>query len=149
MICKLYKDSHYDLFLCIFVNFLQLQQYCKELLFESTGTSFFNRKFVTYRLLTCIYPVKSFFYLPAKEAARARERRPIILAGMAGASLRSWRNIVARGRPTRGKAARSERRSRGISKRLLLILLSTSPPVFTLHCQTFTSHANNPASYAG
>ena len=34
------------------------------------------------------------------------------------------------------------------AKRLLPILLATSPPVFTLHCQNFTSHANNPASYA-
>ena len=32
---------------------------------------------------------------------------------------------------------------------LLPILLATSPPVFTLHCQNFTSHVNNPASYAG
>ena len=69
-------------------------------------------------------------------------------------SLRSWRNIVARGRPTRGNgggAANSRGKAArfGISKRLLPILLTTSPPVFTLHCQNFTSHANNPASHAG
>ena len=44
---------------------------------------------------------------------------------------------------------RQWRRSRQFSQRLLSILLATSPPVFTLRCQNFTSHANNPASYAG
>ena len=57
-------------------------------------------------------------------------------------------------RPTRGNPppilAGSERRSRAIPKRLLPILLATSPPVFTLHWQNFTSHANTipPATQA-
>ena len=91
---------------------------------------------------------------PLRTERRKRRSRSTI-ACVAGGIL----SHVARARPTRGngggaansrgKAARSERRSREISKRLLPILLATPPPVGTLHCQNFTSHANNPASYAG
>ena len=60
-------------------------------------------------------------------------------------SLRSWRNIVARARPTRGSgggaANRSEQRSREIPKRLLPILFATSPPVFTINLEPRVSPA--------
>ena len=60
-------------------------------------------------------------------------------------------SIVARAKPQREAMAAEPlilaakpRENKGLRP----ILPATSPPVFTLRCQNFTSHANNPASYA-